>query len=305
MSLPLPLIINTDGGAGPSLQKVIDTNINDNTNQEISAKDVRDTLLDITKSTYGLKTIWAGFIYINTRDCDGNDSRGEWNIWQQYYDPNYFFQDHPNPVDPYRRLIVIDNGTNVTQPIGDFVVGTTSETGGGTGLTVKGRWNGTGFDSLEVVNPGRGYYSRVNDYWTSGNSSQNDERIFINLSTNGTRPRIRYNVRNTIRLVESNVGALSYEGDWAKSVVSLTLVDGFQRFNRIFGLQAQWTDIVNASYPSDRSQSRVFWPENTTWRTALSGQESTVADFEIIQRCKRNIDSHQTRGYLEIKAPII
>ena len=305
MSLPLPLIINTDNGLTPSLQQVINANINDNSNQDISALDVRNTLMDITKSTYALKTIWAGYIYINTRDCEQSNSRGEWNIWEQYYDPNYFFPDNSNPVDPNRRLVVIDNGTNVTQPIGDFVVGTTSENGGGSGLIVKGRWNGSGFYSLEVVNPGRGYFSRTNSSFDGNNGLPNDERIFINLATNGTRPRIKYNVRNTISLVESNVTALSYQEDWAKSVVSLTLVDGFQRFNRIWGLQAQWTDIVDASFPSSRSQSRIMWPEVTTWRTALSGQASTVADFEIIQKCQRNIDWHQTKGYLEIKAPIV
>jgi hypothetical protein len=309
MSLPLPLIINTDGGATQSLQKVIDTNINDNTNQDISAKDVRDTLSDITKGTYGYKTIWSGYVQIDNRDAANGNSRGEWWIWQNYYDPNYFIPDNPYGTATYgRRYQTINNGTGVTD--GDYKAVTTSNFNGeGYGLTFNVKYSGGGIEYLEVVNQGWNYFSRTNTVHDGGNGAENDEIVWLNIPNSGSRPQVRINLRNTLRVEDWTFeNSIRFGNGWAYNKLWVTLFDGQLRFQKLRNVLPVWTDTLGKDRSLEKSLSRIDWPDSSTWfmSNAYSNPNSQT-DFYLAQQYESGASggSNILRGHLELKVPIV
>lgn len=306
-SLPLPLIINTDGGATQSVQKVIDTNINDNTNQDISAKDVRDTLSSITKGTYGYKTIWSGYVYIDNRDAANGNSRGEWFIWQHYYDPNYFIPDNPYDTAAYgRRYQTVNNGIGVVP--GEYKAVTTANVNGeGYGLTFNVHYSGGGISYLEVVNQGWNYFSHTNSVHDGGDGVENDEIVWLNLPNTGGRPQIRINHRSTLRVEDwTYENSVRFANGWVYNKLYVTLFDGQLRFQKLRNVLPVWTDTLGKDVPLDRSLSRLDWPDNSAWLMSRSyGNPNSQTEFHLAQQARSGDWGNIIRGHLELKVPIV
>ena len=307
MALPsLPLIVNPDNGALPSLQTSVYTYINDNTNQDISADDVRQSIFAVANGTYGYKTIWSGYVQIDNRDAANGNSRGEWYIWQNYYDPNYFI---PDGVDSYvegRRYQVVDSGIGV--PLGDYkAISTTSTNGEGYGLTFNVQVVSGGLYDLQVVNQGTGYYSHQNTIQDGGNGAENDEVVYLNLPNTGGRPKVRINLRNTLRVEDwTNDFSVRFANSWAYNKLYVTLLDGRDRFRKLRNVLPVWTDTLGYSASLSKSLSRIDWPDSTTWQTSRSyTNPNSQAEFALAQQCTRNSLGNLIRGHLELKIPIV
>ena len=81
-----------------TLDKRIEVNLPINNGQQlITAQKLQETLTPIVNSTYGLKTIWAGYIYSSF-----TSSRGNFQYYENYYDPYYF----PPVQDPGGALVL-------------------------------------------------------------------------------------------------------------------------------------------------------------------------------------------------------
>jgi hypothetical protein len=148
----------------PTLDKTINDNIllNNNT-QFITAKKLQDTLYPIVNSTFGMKTIWAGKVY-----SDFFNTRVNWEIYENYYDPNYFppIQELNSitngPLNKYQVTflgsgLLADNGTNTgtfTNITTSYEPTVSSKLKQGQGLTFNGTISGGVLTSLTVNNPG-------------------------------------------------------------------------------------------------------------------------------------------------------
>jgi hypothetical protein len=152
-----------------------ETLINDNTNQDISALDVRNTLSGIIDSTTGMKTIWVGNIvssFLLQVEQNGfgdryfsSGQRTEVRVVEAYSDP-YFFP----PISP--KYIITDAGSgiqgsatqkNVTTslklPPGAFPPGAFYKFGGGLTFDCTVNTTSLTLSSISVANPGSGYSS--------------------------------------------------------------------------------------------------------------------------------------------------
>ena len=310
MSTPLPLIINSDESTSASLQKTIFTNINDNTNQDISAADVRDSLLEVVKGTYGYKTIWDGYIFIDNRDATTTDSRGECKIWQNYYDPNYFIPDSPyNPAEYHRRYQVIANGIGMP-PTMHYGVTTETINGEGDGLTFNVGVNadGQGLYFLQVVNQGRYYFSRDTSPYSGlpNANTEDDEVVYLNLPNTGGRPKVRINLRSTLRVSPYNDGnSTQYANEWAFNKLLITLLNGQSRFQRLKNVLPTWTDTMGYQMALDRSLSRIDWPDSSEWFMSMAyNNPNSVTAFHLAQQYVR-FGSNIIKGHLELKVPIV
>jgi hypothetical protein len=310
MATPLPLIVVSDDSVNPSLQKTIFTNINDNTNQDISAADVRDTISAVVQGTYSMKTIWAGYVYIDNRDAYSTNSRGGWYIWEQYCDPNYFIMnEEPDSYTNGRKYQVVDSGTGLT--LGDYKgISTTSLNGEGYGLTFNFSVVSGGIYNLQVVNQGTGYFSRTTSWHSGGTNSPDDEIVELNIPTSGTKPRVRINLRNTLRLNEWNSSdSVLFSNDWAYNTLKITLLQGKTRFKKLRNILPVWTDTMGKDRIFDRSMSRIDWPDTTTWETSqYYSNPDTTATFYLAQQYSSTVvvaGTNVIRGYLELKAPIV
>lgn len=309
MALPsLPLIVNSDNGALPSLQTSVYTYINDNTNQDILADDVRQSIFAVANGTYGYKTIWSGYVQIDNRDAGSGNSRGEWCIWQHYYDPNYFIPDGPDSYPVGRRYQVVDNGVGV--PLGDYkAVTTTSASGGtgGTGLTFNVQVVSGGLYNLQPVNQGTGYFSRTKSIHDGGSGAEADEVVYLNLPNTGGRPIVRINLRNTLRVEAWNYDfSVRFANSWAYNKLYVTLLDGQNRFGKLRNVLPVWTDTLGYSAPLNKSLSRIDWPDTTVWQTSAAyDNPNSQAEFALAQQCSRNSSGNLIRGHLELKIPIV
>ena len=307
MALPsLPLIVNSDNGTLPSLQTSVYTYINDNTNQDISADDVRQSIFAVANGTYGYKTIWSGYVYIDNRDAENGNSRGSWVIWQHYYDPNYFIPDGPDSYPDGRRYQVVNNGAGV--PFGDYkAVSTESANGEGYGLTFNVRVVPGGLYDLQVVNQGTGYFSRQSTVHDGGNGAEDDEIVWLNLPNTGGRPQVRINLRNTLRVEDwTYENSVRFANDWAYNKLYVTLADGQIRFRKLRNIMPVWTDTLGKDIPLGRSLSRLDWPDNSTWLMSRSyGNPNSQTEFCLAQQHQSGNWGNIIRGHLELKIPIV
>ena len=309
MSTPLPLIRTSDDSTNASFQRTLGYYINDNSSQDISALDVRNVFDELAKATYATKTIWSGIVFINNRDCTATNSRGEWIIWENYYDPNYFIVNEPgNAAQVGRKYQIASNGNGV--PNGSYKgVSTTNINGSGKGLTFNVVAENGGFRDLEVVNQGSGYFSRDTSHFSGlpNANTADDERVYLNLPTAGERPQVRINLRNTIRVTPYSDGnGVQFANGWAYNTLKLTLIEGNSRFWSLDKIIPVWTDIFGSGMDVERSQSRIGWPMGATnWETSQSfNYPSSTATFSLAQQYQGG-GTNQLRGYLELKAPIV
>ena len=193
-----------------TLDTTIDTNIKANNppNQSITAEVLHDTLIPIVNSTFGIKTIWGG--YINASDDSGSGNNWVFKVAENYYDPNYFPALDPNtltPADPStlgqvgNRYRVTNFGSGLTDTP-SVTVTTTEKTPIGSnskswrpvgGLTFDVKIVGGTLVGLKVNNPGYGYS------WTQLYGSNTIVPQVIILNTGGTiQPEITIDLSRVI-----------------------------------------------------------------------------------------------------------
>ena len=199
-----------------------ETLINTNTNQDISAADVRNTLTGIIDSTTGMKLIYKGRINVTTVWSATQGTVNSQVAWRINSGTVSYIMVQEHYSDPYFFPVV--QGSNVKYQIynaGSGIVGSATQnnvatslllpTAGlrfGGGLTLNCQINTTSLTlgSVAVANPGSGYFSQI-----GGATALPDYgEVEINLSAT-TKPKVRINngVSVTRKTSESNSASLN------------------------------------------------------------------------------------------------
>lgn len=299
-----------------TLDARIAANLKDNGTQFITAEKLRNTLTPIVNSTYGLKTIWAGYLYSSFAT-----GRTDYQYFENYYDPYYF----PPVQDPGGALVLnsLANKYQVTNlgsglrinnlPDGSFtnVSATllTTNTGNGIyggGLTFDGTIAGGVLSSLTVNNPGMGY---VDGYLTN-------TALQLNLGGIGgsITPKLKFNILRTIWPADNNASVVAGWWSSANNVFIPNIANIFPMgpVNSFpIGIQLTYTDVFGAEYTDTRSLSRISRPysnSSTLYRTGGNGGYANQPGF-VFNQTTQSDGSAQTvdygQGTLEIKVPIV
>lgn len=160
----------------PVNKKTIDDKIFDdlkaNSSQAITAPILQNALYPIINSTFGLKTIWSGYVSAECLNGATNQNRSAIFIQEDYYDKNYFPALDPDsldtalyPVSSYQvngcRYKLTDQGSNLTGVDGTYstsIYNTTfNTTTPGYGLTFDVKIVAGSVVAIKVNNPGSGY----------------------------------------------------------------------------------------------------------------------------------------------------
>lgn len=207
----------------PTLDSKIATDLANNSTQAITAQVLRNTLNPIVNSTFGLKTIWSGYVYCRRAfqysGASGEDETGVF-VQERYYDPNYFPALDPNSLDTisyplanyqasgcrYKLTNVgstLNNGTFYN--VGTQIKNTTENTAFvGTGLTFDVKVEAGTVVAIKVNNPGTGYcWGRYGGSITG--PEQNDFRstiveIQLDYTGSGFRPQVTLDLSRVIDL---------------------------------------------------------------------------------------------------------
>lgn len=299
-----------------TLDARIATNLKNNGTQFITAEKLRNTLTPIVNSTYGLKTIWAGYLYSSF-----SSSRTDYQYFENYYDPYYF----PPVQDPGGPLVLnsLANKYQVTNlgsgllinnlPNGSFtnVSATllTTNTGNGIyggGLTFDGTITNGVLSSLTVNNPGMGY---IDGYLTN-------TALQLNLGGGGgsITPKLKFNISRTIWHANNNTSALNGWWNNANNVFIPNIANIFPMppaGSFPIGIQLTYTDVFGAEYTDTRSLSRIshaYSNSSTLYRTGGDAGYANQPGFYFHQAVSSD-GSSQTldygKGTLEIKVPIV
>ena len=268
-----------------TLDARIAANLKDNGTQFITAEKLRNTLTPIVNSTYGLKTIWAGVMYLA---YFSNARRSDYATNETYYDPYYF----PPVQDPGGALTlnsslnkyqVISKGSGLrvnnladgsfTNISATLVTSNATEAKYGGGLTFDGTITGGILSSLTVNNPGTGYRDgyAVNTY------------LELQLDTigGGVKPQLKFNLYNTVH--PANTDSTSANG-WITSATNVFIPNIANIFpfppsptKWIPNIQINFSDIYSSAYTSYRSLSRggqAF--SNSTSAYSTAGNVTTL-----------------------------
>ena len=216
-----------------TLDTKITTDLANNSTQAITATILRNTLAPIVNSTFGLKTIWSGFV--NATFNYGGSGTTQFNnsaifVCEDYYDPNYFPALDPNNLDAalasYQaagcRYKLISQGSNLTGSDGTYTTSisnpTINSTTPGTGLTFDVKISGGSVIAIKVNNQGTGYCWGRYGSSLSGLASlytPTEVEIQIPYSGGGSRPKIRIDLSNVInmdmRAGSQNSGSFLYK----------------------------------------------------------------------------------------------
>lgn len=229
------------------LDSTIVTNLPINNGQQlITAEKLQQTLTPIVNSTFGLKTIWAGYMFasINLDDVypqpfgsptypintDLENAIGVF-VQERYYDPNYFPALDPNsldtsfPITSYQAAgcrykltnigATLVNGTFYNRPT--QIKNTTENTSFvGTGLTFDVLVTGGGVRAIKVNNPGTGYC------WGRGTGGPSTTyasefkssivEILLDYTGAGPRPQVTIDLSRVMDLDRGNIALVSSPG---------------------------------------------------------------------------------------------
>ena len=234
----------------PVNKKILDSTIVanlpiNNGQQLITAEKLQQTLTPIVNSTFGLKTIWAGYMFasinldnvypgqffndplVNPVNTVLENALGVF-VQERYYDPNYFPALDPNsldtsfPITSYQatgcRYKLTNIGANLVN--GTFynvptqIKNTTENTSFvGTGLTFDVLVTSGGVRAIKVNNPGTGYC------WGRGTGGPNTTyasefkssivEILLDYTGAGPRPQVTIDLSRVIDLDRGNIGITS------------------------------------------------------------------------------------------------
>ena len=233
------------------LDSTIATNLPINNGQQlITAEKLQQTLTPIVNSTFGLKTIWAGYMFasINTDNVYPSGSPFDPPIFPQnatleaalgvfvqerYYDPNYFPALDPNSLDTatyalasYQatgcRYKITNVGANLVNGtfynVATAIKNTTENTSFvGIGLTFDVVVAGGTLRAIKVNNPGTGYcWGRGTGGPTTTYASEFKSsivEILLDYTGAGPRPQVTIDLSRVIDLDRGNI-ALSSLGSY-------------------------------------------------------------------------------------------
>lgn len=293
-----------------TLDATIVANLPNNTEQLITAAKLRETLNPIVNSTYGLKTIWAGKVWLNTGWARTNapGDRVGWYIIENYCDPNYFFPytDPTSTSNPLSKYILFTLGSNLLAdngtPNGTFTNKTVTNIDSGFvgyGLTFDGVISSGQVSSLSVNNPGAGYkYGFVNG------SPTYVQKMTLNLSmsSGGSLPIIEFNLGNTISAAFDDTQ--TYANGWSINSFNVFIPNKTTTIGPSEVIVLNWADAMGASSTMAKSLSRIGEATNNVTIGDLRPNEP---GFYFNLACQT--DGTQTdkiaAGYIEIKVPII
>ena len=300
-----------------TLDKRIEVNLPINNGQQlITAQKLQETLTPIVNSTYGLKTIWAGYIYSSF-----TGGRSNYQYYENYYDPYYF----PPVQDPLGALTlnsllnkyqVTDKGSGLrvnTLATGSFtnvsatLLSTNTSNGRfGGGLTFDGTITDGILSSLTVNNPGMGY--------TDGFSTNTLLQLNLTVIGGGVLPKLKFNMQRTM-WPANNAGGFG-NGWWAnqnnvfipniENIFPMLPVDQLA-----LGVQLSYSDCNAAESTLVRSSSRLsraFSNSTTLYKTGGDGGSADQPGFFFGQYCQSDGSAgtlDQGLGSLEIKVPIV
>jgi hypothetical protein len=209
MSLPFSKI---------TLDAITIANIPDNNAQLITAEKLRETLDPIVNSTFGLKTIWSG--WVNAQTTYSGTALSQYNnsaifISEDYYDPNYFPALDPNnltsSIPSYQaagcRYKLVNQGSNLTGSDGTYsttIYNNTFNTSAvGVGLTFDVKIVSNSVVAIKVNNPGTGYCWGRYGSGLSGIASLYTPtivEIMIGWSGGGNNPRVEIDLSRVINM---------------------------------------------------------------------------------------------------------
>jgi hypothetical protein len=301
----------------PTLDKNINDNIllNNNT-QFITAKKLQDTLYPIVNSTFEMKTIWAGTIYIDAgqgRNAQLADRKG-WYATEIYFDPNYFAADNPsNMADPLNRYIVTNAGSGLLAdngtPNGTFTnktvtnLQTVDPAGKGFGLTFNGTITAGVLSSLSVNNPGSGYSYGFESIPSPINPNIYTSRLRLNVTNSGNAPEIKFNLSNAVSVAYQDTQ--DYANGWAFNYFNVFIPNKLQSIGESASVILNWTDNFSTVYAIGNSLSRISTASGNTTIGDLNRDQPGFFFWVAGQSDNSIVDNKRYRGFLEIKVPII
>lgn len=303
----------------PVNKKKLDKNIADNIllnngAQFITAQRLQDTLYPIVNSTFGLKTIWAGWIHTGFNASGVRDIN---NYYENYYDPNYFppVQDTSSVVlnsilNKYQVTSIgsglrVNNLANGTFTNVRAILATTNNVYSkyGTGLTFDGEITSGQLTSLTVNNPGM--------FYRDGAGVDTRLQLELDQIGSGSPAIIKFNMTNTIwpssnngtntngwRVSNNNVFIPNISNSIASSIY----------LNNIPGVHMAYNDNYGAGVSPENSNSRVGFAASAASTTCITGGALRpglpgFAFDHVVDVVTSTITEGQ--GYLEIKVPII
>ena len=299
-----------------TLDARIAANLKDNGTQFITAEKLRNTLTPIVNSTYGLKTIWAGYIYSSF-----GSNRINYQYYENYYDPYYF----PSVQDPLGALTlnsllnkyqVTDKGSGLrvnTLADGSFtnvpatLLSTNTSNGRfGGGLTFDGTITAGALSSLTVNNPGIGY---IDGYNTTTALQLELDKIGL-----GVLPKLKFNMQRTMWPANNSAGIGN--GWWASQnnvfIPNIANIFPMPPIDQLaIGVQFSYSDMAGSGGILSRTSSRLsqaFSNSTTLYRTGGDGGSANNPGFFFGQYCQNdNFSGTLDSGFgsLEIKVPIV
>jgi hypothetical protein len=291
------------------LDAAIITNLPNNSEQLITAEKLRNTLTPIVNSTYGLKTIWAGKVWLNTGWARATADRVGWYIIENYCDPNYFapYTDPTSPSNPLSKYVTFTLGSNLLAdngtPNGTFTnknVTNVDSGFGGYGLTFDGVISSGRIDSLSVNNPGAGYM-----YGFQNGSPTYVQKMTLNLSVSsgGSLPVIEFNLSNTISAAFNDTQ--TYSNGWSINSFNVFIPNKTTTIGPSEVIVLNWTDARGANATIEKSLSRIGEATNNI---TIGDLRPSEPGFYFNLACQTDSTTNNdkiTTGYLEIKVPII
>jgi len=301
----------------PTLDSKIATDLGNNSTQAITAQVLRNTLNPIVNSTFGLKTIWAGRLYLSF-DREG---RKDYRYFENYYDPNYF----PTVQDPGGALVLnsifnkyqvtnlgsslrvdgLSSGTFTNIPA-TLASTNTGDARQGGGLTFDGTIASGVLTSLSVNNPGIAY--------ADGYLTNTALELQLGITAGGVLPKLKFNLQNTI-WVANNSETVS-ENTWDRGVSNIFVPSIANVFpmaphvdRSVTGLVLSYTDIYGSEKTAALSHSRISrgYSNSTTVYTTGGEIQPNKPGFYITQAIPSlGAVAGDTFGFgdIEIKVPI-
>jgi hypothetical protein len=235
------------------LDSTIVTNLPINNGQQlITAEKLQQTLTPIVNSTFGLKTIWAGYMFasINLDNVypsgpfptdplvspSGTTLENALGVFVQerYYDPNYFPALDPNSLDTVTyslasyqaagcRYKITNVGANLVNGtfynVATQIKNTTENTSFvGTGLTFDVTVEAGALRAIKVNNPGTGYcWGRGTGGPTSTYASEFKSsivEILLNYTGAGPRPQVTIDLSRVVDLDRGLIALSSTSGGY-------------------------------------------------------------------------------------------
>lgn len=307
-----------------------ETLINDNTNQDISAADVRNTLTGIIDSTTGTKLIYKGKISVNTTWVV-NRMAGSGTYFYQivsgtissimlqenYSDP-YFFPPIQGSASKYQ---IYNAGSGITGPTtqNNATTSLLLPTAGlrfGGGLTLNCQINTASLTlgSITVANQGSGYISQIG----GATSLPNYGEVEINLSAT-TKPKVKIDNKLFVSRKASESNSASLNNGAFGNVATLPVTFCFNTPNIDQALY-QPSDIVGrpldavfivysltGTYTSSMTNGRVTSTSTNSYINSnnVPGFNFAPLDFSLTGATAYNNPSFAVVFDIEVRVPII